>query len=246
MPQVCVPGTYMDAAGPLTSYSCASCPVDYYCPDWGITRVAGPNPYTNYPCPAGYLCEGGAVHPSKRDNISIKLCPVGYFCDKSKGDQTSKQLCPINFYTNVEGKSECDKCPAGYMCPELGTIDPEPCPRGQYCTATTTSFADELNAASPETIPLDCPAGTYNSQLYAQSQADCDQCPPGKYCEGGEQSYSGLCDKGYVCTGGQSTATPSNVFYFTDYADDKSGPCPVGHYCPTGSSFPIPCTVGTY
>lgn len=26
----------------------------------------------------------------------------------------------------------------------------------------------------------------------------------------------------------------------------KGGPCPVGHYCPSGTSSPFPCTAGTY
>ena len=30
------------------------------------------------------------------------------------------------------------------------------------------------------------------------------------------------------------------------YAAASSGMCPKGHYCPTGSSFPIPCAAGTY
>lgn len=32
----------------------------------------------------------------------------------------------------------------------------------------------------------------------------------------------------------------------TTYASASSGQCPKGHYCPTGSSFPIPCPAGQY
>lgn len=56
------------------------------------------------------------------------------------------------------------------MCTEKGTVDPEPCPRGQYCIQTTWSFdtalaADYAGTAS-ETVVTDCPAGTYNSYEY--------------------------------------------------------------------------------
>jgi len=242
----------MLAVGPLAAKNCASCPKDYYCPEWGITARTTKS-YTNYPCPAGYLCEGGAVHPSKRDNISIKLCPVGYFCDKgnANGAGTSKQQCPTNFYVSIEGQSACFPCPAGYSCPAIGTITPVACTRGSYCSTPTKTFdatlaATKANSADVETLKIDCPAGTFNSDELAASPSDCLKCPPGKWCEGGKQSFSGLCDKGYVCTGGQATATPSGIFLFTDYADNRSGRCPIGHYCPTGSSFPVPCPAGTY
>jgi len=103
-----------------------------------------------------------------------------------------------------------------------------------------------LAVGSEEVTKVACSPGTYNSQFNAATQADCLQCPPGKYCKGGEQSFTGLCDKGYICTGGQSTPTPTNTFTKDDYSPSRSGPCPVGNYCPTGSSFPIPCPVGTY
>ena len=212
IPLLCPPGSYMAATGPLAAQSCLSCPTDYYCPDWGTTRAGGPKPYTSYPCPAGYLCEGGAVHPSKRDNISVKLCPSGYFCDKSKGAQTSKQLCPENYYQSIEGQATCFSCPAGYMCPATGTVNPEPCPRGHYCLAPTATFASVLASGVAEVTKNPCVPGTYNSGELAQSTTDCTDCPPGKYCLGGEQSYSGLCDPGFVCTGKQSSKTPSGVF----------------------------------
>lgn len=71
VPELCKPGTYMSEAGPLDSSRCSSCPVDYYCPEWGITRIGGPKPYTDFKCPPGYLCLGSAVHPSNRDGIAI-------------------------------------------------------------------------------------------------------------------------------------------------------------------------------
>ena len=141
VPQLCKPGTYMSETGPLDSYRCSSCPIDYYCPEWGITKVYGPKPYTNYPCPPGYLCLGSAVHPSNRDNVSIQFCPVGYFCDKSiSNGGVSKQKCPINWFSNVEGQDKCLPCPAGFICEAIGTITPVACPRGSYCKMPVKTF----------------------------------------------------------------------------------------------------------
>ena len=114
------------------------------------------------------------------------------------------------------------------------------------------TFVDTLALATAEDLQIPCAAGSYNSQLYAASQSDCQDCPPGKYCLGGEQSYSGLCDEGYVCTIGNPTATPGSgtgtVADMTDtsYSQASSGLCPKGYYCPRGSSFPIPCPAGQY
>lgn len=47
---------------------------------------------------------------------------------------------------------------------------------------------------------------------------------------------------------GATTATPSGTFSFV-YGNANfriPGPCPAGHRCPIGSSYPIPCSVGTY
>ena len=35
-------------------------------------------------------------------------------------------------------------------------------------------------------------------------------------------------------------------FSFDDYDPSRSGKCPYGHKCPTGSSYPVPCEVGQY
>lgn len=51
-----------------------------------------------------------------------------------------------------------------------------------------------------------------------------------------------------MCPRGATTATPTGTFSF-DYSSgnfNKPGPCPTGHRCPSGSSYPIPCAEGTY
>lgn len=98
--KLCPPGKYTSDdtstyARPLeTEDACLNCPDDYYCPDWGITGTgcvgAHCKPYTDYPCPAGYLCYNGAIHPSDRDDVTVAFCPVGNFCNKAIGNQVSQ------------------------------------------------------------------------------------------------------------------------------------------------------------
>ena len=113
MPLLCPPGKYTADENhesssiydrPLEDPAvvCLDCPTDYYCPEWGITGVLGSKTYTTFTCPAGYICESGAIHPSSRDDIKVKFCPVGSFCDKSIGLFARVQLCPINYYANIE------------------------------------------------------------------------------------------------------------------------------------------------
>jgi hypothetical protein len=37
VPKICGPGTYSDATEASNVYNCITCPVDKYCPDWGLT-----------------------------------------------------------------------------------------------------------------------------------------------------------------------------------------------------------------
>ena len=65
--------------------------------------------------------------------------------------------------------------------------------------------------------------------------SDCDDCTPGKYCAGTENTAPTQdCDQGYYCPAGQQSPHP----------DDYN--CTIGHYCPTGSPDPVPCEAGTY
>ena len=155
VPTLCPPGTYTDptATGPGTAESsyCSACPADRYCPDWGLTSSDLQN------CPDGYVCLGSAIHPSNLDDVTIKLCPVGYYC--SQANSNPELPCPVNYYNPKEGQYECQPCPAGHICESTGISVPDPCPWGYYCPEF-----DPL--VDPTTNKFPCPAGTYNSDLY--------------------------------------------------------------------------------
>ncbi|KAE8591947.1 hypothetical protein XENTR_v10018612 [Xenopus tropicalis] len=111
----------------------------------------------------------------------------------------------------------CSICPTGYTCPN-GDI--YVCPPGHFCP-------DGL-----ESHLFPCPPGTFNP-ITGLSQTDgCQTCPPGMFCkEWGSSAPSGPCQAGYFCK--------------SDFTGD-GGECPVGHYCPQGSTQPLSCPAGTY
>lgn len=61
---------------------------------------------------------------------------------------------------------------------------------------------------------------------------DCIPCPRTQYCTSGQ--IAGLCEKGYFCDFGASSAA------------DVSKLCPPGHYCPEATDYPIRCPLGKY
>jgi len=50
-------------------------------------------------CPDGYVCLGGAIHESLNDDVTVRLCSVGFFCKLSTStNNTPEEQCPINYY----------------------------------------------------------------------------------------------------------------------------------------------------
>lgn len=99
VPTLCPPGSYTDplatTSGNSQSDYCLPCPANKYCPDWGLTSADLEN------CPDGYVCLGSAIHPSNLDDVTIKLCPVGYYCSQANADPEIP--CEVNYYNPKEG-----------------------------------------------------------------------------------------------------------------------------------------------
>ena len=82
---------------------------------------------------------------------------------------------------------------------------------------------------------------TNRDAILGEDEFDCIACKLGQYCGNVNLTdATGPCDAGYFCLRGAKEPNPTG--------DDATvgGPCPVSHYCPTGTSYPLMCPAGTY
>ena len=168
-------------------------------------------------CDPGYYCTAGAVTPHPTDGTKGNKCTEGHYCPSNSAAETK---CAKGMYETRAGSDECQECPAGYYCPELGTTTPKPCEIG-YCPKRSIN-------------PTLCPDGRYSDDKLTlmESEEDCVFCPEGEYCAAGV--IAGQCEAGYFCDfGAVSAKDPSKI-------------CPKGHYCPAGTQLPIRCPDGYY
>ena len=109
------------------------------------------------------------------------------------------------------------------------------CPPGAWC--------------SGETITA-CPAGTYNPNEGASSEAaGCLPCPAGNFCPASMTSAPTACPRGAFCPStGASTHRPCPVGFFAGLAGSLNcTPSPRGSYVHvSSSSAPIACASGSY
>lgn len=122
-------------------------------------------------------------------------------------------------------------CPAGFHCPADGS--------GLY----TSKVMCDANADANESFycpdgnlnKVSCGVGKYSvSMLSSTETSDCQDCPPGFYCENTAATPKfQVCPAGYICAAGSSSAT-------------GSAQCLPGFYCPAGYAAMVPCTPGKY
>lgn len=171
---------------------------------------------------------------------------LGYYC--LAGTEFSAQYpCNNGTFNNITGAQDdtsCQLCTPGYYCPTPGLAEPTAmCDGGYYCILG--SWSNQPSPLGNDTISdCSCPAQIIGDKCKAGTF-----CPPGSdaptpctggyYCGMDELSAeSGQCLAGYYCNGSSTLQNPVNET-FGDI-------CPKGHYCPTASSYPIPCAEGEY
>jgi len=171
-------------------------------------------------------------------------CPVGSFCVGGVTSETEAGT----YIDQEEAVETGPTCLAGYYCEEgcslerpkdadTSTYNGNICPSGWFC-----------EAGSGATTGVQCAAGRYASdgKEGLQSADECNNCPLGKVCANADVTDAqatlldgdtdpGITDclEGFFCN--ENTAT-----------DGDAVPCPVGHYCETGSYEPLPCEKGWY
>ena len=209
-PTPCPQGTFLNVTGASTDADCITCTPGFYC-----ASTASPGP--TGPCFAGYYCGGGAKSPTENE------APPGTYTTEGASQPVP---CAPGTYNSNTRQAECQPCLVGHFCPNQTTTSPTPCPAGHYCIQGTVS-------------PERCPPGTFSNDTHLEAESECQQCPPGYFCQSnGQTAPSGKCSAGYYCTGGAILGQP----VLQTYGDR----CPAGHFCGEGSSAPVPCPLGTY
>ena len=94
----------------------------------------------------------------------------------------SRYPCPAGFYGDSFDDMKTPKCsglcPPGHVC-SPGTVAPEQCESGGYCTAGSS-------------VATRCPVGFFSEQKGLSSQDQCSACPLGHYCLQGSKIACGL------------------------------------------------------
>lgn len=169
-------------------------------------------------CTAGFYCEAGSTIPT------AIAADKGYFSETGASEQIP---CKAGYYNPLPAQSACVPCLEGYYSSEGQAEDITECPTGNYCPTGSEN-------------PTRCPIGTYNAFTKAVSISDCQDCNPGSFCnQEGISDVVGTCAAGYFCEIKSQLKSP-------EIDAGTYGPCPVGNYCPKGTSEPIKCPPGTY
>ncbi|CAM4616195.1 unnamed protein product [Lepidochelys kempii] len=225
-PSPCPPGSFLAYHGGQSAQDCQPCLAGWFCSHRGQSTPEGL-------CKEGWFCPEGSVSGLNPDYI----CPVGHYCPTGSPEP---KTCPSGKYQDQTGQSRCKTCPAGKFCdPEVqiqdhketfshGAIKPADCPAGYYCLSGTKAAKQ-----------YPCPEGTFSNQTGLSSSKDCRACPGGKFCaDAGLLTPSGPCLPRYYCILKARVPNPVN--------DETGDLCPAGHFCPLGSSSPVPCPTGTF
>ncbi|CAK9096936.1 Putative uncharacterized protein MYH16 (Myosin heavy chain 16 pseudogene) (myosin heavy polypeptide 5) [Durusdinium trenchii] len=269
LPLLCSAGTFAPDQG---SASCVDCPAGYFCDGFNTTHAQR--------CPRGHYCppKTGAAPPlcpqgtfGNHDGLvaqeSCTICPAGSYCDADglqevSGPCDDGYICDPGSKTQFGGGVQCidhdflpKDCPAGYYCQygrsyecPLGTYNPVngsttqeaclACEPGHWCHVPAIARQEDYACPvghychSSTAFPLPCPAGRYRDTAGARSVDDCLLCPPGHFCPGDNQ------------------LGPFDNQGFLEYWNASSGssfslPCPLGTYCVGGNLEPQLCPLGT-
>lgn len=183
------------------------------------------------PCVPGFFCPLGTI------DYATNQCPRGYYCPE--GTKGSVEFpCPPGTFGNVTGLQallQCNSAPGGMYVDGFAAIQPTgTCKSGFYCTGGSASSTPSLSATGGPCLPgTNCPEGSAVPIV----------CDAGSYCSSTNTDRALPCDQGFYCVQGSYTANPTGQNNSLGIIGDV---CSAGHYCPQGTSNPIPCPPGTF
>ena len=176
------------------------------------------------PCNPGYLCPPGSTEASPPSSA----CPIGGYCAVA----TTFTPCPVGYYGIMEGgvsaEQACSPCDAGYYCNTVGgtVFDRQLCPSGAYCPVQSA-------------VPISCSPGFLSAVTGQTSINTCVACPRSICKQFLNCSLRFLIPFVFLSTRG---------FYCLFPGTTQGTACPVGFYCPEGTSdySVYPCPAGTF
>nr|XP_032658237.1 neurogenic locus notch homolog protein 3-like [Chelonoidis abingdonii] len=276
---------------PTDGLSGAPCPMGHFCPLGTKNPIpCSPGTYMPqthgeecYPCPEGKYCV-----PLQKP----QFCPKGFFCPKGTGlDWQPCPPGTYSPEQGLESSTGCRACDGGIVLGRLllctGIRQAQPrgqaprsgwplssrpllskghcCPQALSCGNLQHKDQIELRGhfcPRGTSIPLACPAGSYNP---LQRQASCLLCARGFFCPKNSSSLAGSeCPAGHYCPPGTASATqypcprgtynpqigsshvshciPCDPGYFCNGTGliSPSGVCEAGFYCTRGAVSPSP------
>jgi hypothetical protein len=248
----CPAGYHCDATN-ITNYELRKCEIGYFCLPNALNDDTTNKYKSKHQCPLGtYGASTGLT-----SKLSCTVCPAGSYCDPSISSTTPQTCTGGNYwpegselqttwaggyYCRTDTNFQQTQCPVNHYC-ESGTENPTACAAGVICPGPT-------NSTSPGTL-----AGKKWEKGYEVQRLDgvdtCVACAAGFYNTDAATSCK-ACTGGYMCygktghDGSLTTGFGTNRQYPTDRVAHKGEICPIGHYCPEGSSAATPCPVGTY
>lgn len=232
------------------------------CADGKFAPVDGMSECTT--CPPGFYCNAST------GTITPVICPTYHYCPAGSADATA---CDPGTYTEshmkgLEFAEQCAPCPTGYYCPEGAYESSNKCAAGYYCHSGASIANDSDNICPggyycPEgtAVPIHCADGFY-SVPGAKSASDCVECYAGYYCVR-EVNLATMweCPPGHYCEEGneEPKECPKGTYNFwpkgetvddceecprgtncdqTGIALHENHQCPPGYYCEENSYSP--------
>ncbi|KAL8449158.1 hypothetical protein Emed_003309 [Eimeria media] len=246
--QPCREGTFNPLTGMQSASSCLPCPPGKACTQTGLSeadqKCAGGHYCTSgaptttpeeewsqggSTCTAGFVCPEGSISPMP--------CPSGSYCNEEKASSPKGQCSAGHYCAHhaTEAKSTeqpfedaCPSdikqgvCPPGAVCPE-GSSFPFKCPAGLVFLVRVATFVTK-NRRLPENVQKG--ATSHQSELRRVKNALRTKLPA-------HHGSSSRTPTAKSCAGDDDTAC------------QPGAQCPVGYYCPAGSTTPISCPAGT-
>lgn len=124
--------------------------------------------------------------------------------------------------------------PAGFFCGAEATVEPTPCPAGNYCPKGSSA-------------PLPCKEGTFSDETGLKRSDQCRISPPGYFSSTGVTKAIPCSPGSLAPEQGAAVCSPcSPGTYQPAYAATRCKVCPLLGYCAAGAASPSSCPEGTY